>query len=234
MKSFFCVGSTVLMLGLFSLFCQESAAQYRQAPQAPQGNAQPRSVYATAPQTNATANDPQAAKIEANLARLSPEDRQVAEAQGYCPIMVKNRLGVMGPPVKVMVKGQPVFVCCKGCAAKAMANPDRTLANVAALKARSADAEINASLSKLSPEDRKLAEAQGYCPIMTDNRLGVMGPPVKIIIGTQPVFLCCKGCRTRALSNPERTLAIVDQLKARVSQAAARSAATVQPNATQR
>ena len=73
------------------------------------------------------------ADIQASLAKLSPDDRKLADAQKFCAIMTKNRLGVMGTPLKVMVKGQPVFVCCKGCQGKALANPDTTLATVAAL-----------------------------------------------------------------------------------------------------
>jgi hypothetical protein len=33
----------------------------------------------------------------------------------------------MGPVLKVMCKGQPVFVCCKGCEAEARTNPDHAL-----------------------------------------------------------------------------------------------------------
>lgn len=222
MKSFFSVASMAVMM--MSVACQEAAAQNLQV-NPPQGSSQPAPANRPSTQPSAAITKEQAAEIQANLAKLSPEDRQLVEAQKFCPIMVKNRLGVMGTPIKVVVKDQPVFVCCKGCRTKALANPDRTLANVEALKARVADEEIDASLSKLSPEDRRLAEAQGYCPIMTDNRLGVMGPPVKIMVGNQPVFLCCKGCRTRALSNAEGTLAIVDQLKAKTAQETAQRAA---------
>jgi hypothetical protein len=35
-----------------------------------------------------------------------------------------------------MVKDQPVFLCCKGCRRKALADPDKTLAKVAELKAK--------------------------------------------------------------------------------------------------
>ena len=42
----------------------------------------------------------------------------------------------MGPPLKVTVKDQPVFLCCKGCQKKALADPDKTLAAVAELKAK--------------------------------------------------------------------------------------------------
>src|SRR5207302_3649675 len=37
-------------------------------------------------------------KIQAELAKLSPEDRRLAEAQGYCPVLEANRLGSMGTP----------------------------------------------------------------------------------------------------------------------------------------
>jgi uncharacterized protein (TIGR03000 family) len=79
-----------------------------------------------------------AAKIAANLAKLSPEDRKLAEAQKLCVVQDSNPLGVMGTPYKVMIKGQPVFLCCSGCEEKAMENPDKTLAKAAELKAKPA------------------------------------------------------------------------------------------------
>jgi hypothetical protein len=81
------------------------------------------------------------------------------------------------------------------------------------------DNKISSSLAKLSPEDLKLVEAQRFCPILS-NRLGAMGVPFKVAIKGQPVFLCCSGCREKALANPESTLAKVESLKA----AAAKSA----------
>lgn len=77
-------------------------------------------------------------QVQANLAKLSPEDRTVAEAQRFCAIEDENRLGSMGTPVKVMVKDEPVFLCCKSCQKRALADPDKTLAKVKDLKARSA------------------------------------------------------------------------------------------------
>src|SRR5262249_3435145 len=55
------------------------------------------------------------AKIKANLAKLSPEDRKAAEAQKWCAIETENELGAMGTPIKVVLKGEPVFLCCKMC-----------------------------------------------------------------------------------------------------------------------
>src|SRR5262249_49661415 len=45
-----------------------------------------------------------------------------------------------------------------------------------------AEAEIKANLAKLAPEDRKLAEAQRFCAIEEDSRLGAMGEPLKLMI----------------------------------------------------
>jgi uncharacterized protein (TIGR03000 family) len=74
----------------------------------------------------------------ANLAKLSPEDRKLAEAQKFCVVENKTLLGAMGVPVKVMVKNQPVFLCCKACEHEAKADPDKTLAKVTELKAKNA------------------------------------------------------------------------------------------------
>src|SRR6266481_1528623 len=75
------------------------------------------------------------------------------------------------------------------------------------------DDKVRAGMAKLSAADRRLAEAQQFCPIQPDNRLGSMGPPVKIMIQNQPVFLCCAGCRKEALDHPQLTLAGVEKLK---------------------
>jgi hypothetical protein len=63
-------------------------------------------------------------EIRVNLARLGPEDRRLAEQQKYCPMMEGVRLGAMGPPRKVTVKGVSVFVCCENCARAAHDDPE--------------------------------------------------------------------------------------------------------------
>lgn len=78
------------------------------------------------------------------------------------------------------------------------------------------EAEIQAARAGLSAEDRKLVEAQEYCPVMEGNRLGSMGEPYKLLVKGEPVFLCCKSCRRRALGDPGATLAEVEKLKAKV------------------
>lgn len=75
--------------------------------------------------------------------------------------------------------------------------------------------EQKANIAKLGDEDRPLAEAQGYCAV-TAEPLGSMGPPIKLVVNEQPVFVCCKGCEKKAKSNPDKTLAKVEELKAKV------------------
>jgi Cu(I)/Ag(I) efflux system membrane fusion protein len=68
-----------------------------------------------------------------NVQQLPPADRALAMAQGMCPI-TGVPLGTMGVPVKVMIRGQPVLLCCQGCVAAATNRPDETLATVARFK----------------------------------------------------------------------------------------------------
>jgi Cu(I)/Ag(I) efflux system membrane fusion protein len=84
--------------------------------------------------TAAAASDDETATIQASLARLAPHDRELAEAQQFCPILKQNRLGSMGPPVLQRLNGQPVFLCCPLCITKARANAEKTLATVTAFK----------------------------------------------------------------------------------------------------
>ena len=74
------------------------------------------------------------------------------------------------------------------------------------------DAKIRASLDKLSPEDRALAESQRLCPV-TDEPLGSMGVPIKVTVNDQPVFLCCSSCIKTATKDPDKTLQKVNELK---------------------
>ena len=141
------------------------------------------------------------------LAKLSPEDQKLAAAQRFCPVMTYDRLGAMGTPLKVMVEGKPVFLCCKACTEDAMKDGAATFKTVEKLKAATAE------LAKLPMEERMAAEAQKYCAIKTDSLLGSMGAPIKLTIEGKPVYLCCDGCTAKAKANPTATLAKVEELK---------------------
>jgi Cu(I)/Ag(I) efflux system membrane fusion protein len=170
-------------------------------------------------------------KVRAELAKLSAADRRLAESQKFCPVLRKNRLGDMGPPFKVTIEGQPVFLCCGSCEEKAKADPKKTLEIVEQLKRGSSkpaipapagespseeEKEIRDNLTQLG-NDRPLAEAQRYCPIRPTSRLGSMGAPFKLTIEGQMVFLCCGSCETKAKANPAKTLATVKELKAKAA-----------------
>ena len=163
------------------------------------------------------------AKVTASLGKLPPDDRALAAAQKFCPILPENRLGSMGVPVKLMLDGQPVFVCCKGCVDEAQADPAKTRKRADELRSKGPSAppppkvtkeeeKIRTALAKLSPADRVLAEAQKICPV-TDEPLGVMGTPVKVMVKGRPVFVCCKGCDEEALDKPDEMLRKVDEFK---------------------
>ena len=94
----------------------------------------------TAPATGAAPKAPSGedAKIQAAINELSEEDRELAKAQKFCAVAATGRLGSMGKPVKIMVEGKPVFLCCEGCESEALKNPEETLAKVEKLKAESA------------------------------------------------------------------------------------------------
>jgi hypothetical protein len=49
------------------------------------------------------------------------------------------------------------------------------------------------------------------CPV-TGEPLGSMGPPVKVIVQGQPVFLCCAGCEMEAQEHAEETLKKLEKL----------------------
>lgn len=111
-----------------------------------------------------------------------------------------------------------VSLIITGCgSAKEAAKPQEQAAQ--AHDEHSAESDIKANLAKLSDEDRPLAEAQGFCAA-SEEPLGSMGVPMKLMVNDQPVFICCKGCERVALKDPEKTLAKVEKLKAKVKNAA--------------
>jgi hypothetical protein len=119
-RQLFSVGLVLSVTSLALLGCADRSAE--------------RSKTATAPATPAPAQANDEDSIRTNLDQLSAEDRKLADEQRFCAVENKNRLGSMGVPVKVMVKDQPVFLCCSACRTKALAHADRTLAKVKELK----------------------------------------------------------------------------------------------------
>jgi hypothetical protein len=169
------------------------------------------SVFADDGPGHAAGHDHDATKAEKKisdaLAPLSPTDRKQAEAQRFCPMMEHSRLGAMGTPVKLVIDGKPVFVCCKGCVDDAKEGGQVTLKTAQKLT------EASAVLAKLPAKERAAFEAQKYCAIQSKNLLGSMGAPIKLDLKGKPVYLCCKGCTAKAQADPAATLAKVEELK---------------------
>jgi YHS domain-containing protein len=63
------------------------------------------------------------------LAKLSSEDRALAENQEVCPVSGQP-LGSMGTPYKVTVQGREVLLCCPGCETKIKGDPEKYLAKL--------------------------------------------------------------------------------------------------------
>lgn len=65
---------------------------------------------------------------------LTEADRPAIERQQVCPV-TRATLGSMGQPVKLLVGGQPLYLCCQGCIAQIEQNPDFYLAQATQLRA---------------------------------------------------------------------------------------------------
>jgi YHS domain-containing protein len=61
--------------------------------------------------------------------KLSEADRVAALAQRICPVS-GEKLGGMGTPIKVTVKGRDVFLCCPSCKEDLMKDPEKYFAKL--------------------------------------------------------------------------------------------------------
>ena len=130
-------------------------------------------------------------------------DAMLISLQKTCPVS-GQALGSMGAPPKIMVKGKPLFVCCKGCSAKVTANPDEYLAKYYSAKGK----EIRTGVFEATLADADAIEAQKKCPVM-DEELGGMGAPQKVNVNGKSVYICCAGCAKKLHAEPEKYLAML-------------------------
>jgi hypothetical protein len=121
--------------------------------------------------------------------------------------------------VMICLSGLIVVGLVSGCGAPPAPAPAKGTAQAPAAATPPANdpaGEIAEAIGKLSAEDQVLAKAQGFCAV-SEEPLGSMGPPVKLMLNDQPVFVCCEGCNNRAKSNPDATVAKAGKLKDRVN-----------------
>lgn len=125
-----------LPLAMVTAGCQTQTSQPKADSSAQKEHDHAVQSHGDATETDARVDEGVEAKVSSVLGKLSPEDRQLAESQRFCAVMNHQRLGGMGAPLKLDIKGQPVFLCCKGCRAKALKKPEETLAKAAELKTK--------------------------------------------------------------------------------------------------
>jgi hypothetical protein len=114
----------------------ERVRELRRRPLPTQPNAAPPKPEPSQPEPVLAQADSKEEKIALALAQLAPTDRELAVVQKFCAVIEKSRLGSMGTPMRVVLNGEPVFLCCKGCEQAAKDDPQGTLARVKQLRAR--------------------------------------------------------------------------------------------------
>ena len=77
-------------------------------------------------------------KIALNLAKLSEEDRVLAEKQEIC-LVGGELLGSMGVPEKVDVDGTLIFMCCRACEGEILDNKEKYIALVNGTESEESD-----------------------------------------------------------------------------------------------
>ena len=60
--------------------------------------------------------------------------------------------------------------------------------------------------SRYNMQGRRCGVCQKVCPV-SGEPLGSMGVPVKVTVKDRDVLLCCEGCRSAILDDPDKYLA---------------------------
>jgi hypothetical protein len=60
-------------------------------------------------------------------------------------------------------------------------------------------------VAPLDDSDKPLIAQQKVCPV-TGAALDSMGGPIKVLVGQQPLYLCCEGCLGKVKKDPEKYL----------------------------
>ena len=155
--------------------------------------------------------------LPVELAVATKEDAAGIERQKVCPVM-DEPLGSMGQPVKLLVGGKPLYLCCKGCIKKVKAEPARYYVMVNGTRSQSSSQkpevalgteEVRTGVFKVSKDDAPFIAAQKKCPVM-DEPLDAMGGPYKVNASGKAVYICCPGCAKRISAEPKKYLALLE------------------------
>jgi len=65
--------------------------------------------------------------------------------------------------------------------------------------------EMLAAIAPLSEEEREIVRQQKLCPV-GQQPLGSMGTPLRVDVNDQIIFICCEGCRSPLVNEPDQYL----------------------------
>ena len=155
------------------------------------------------------------AKSRVQTMPLASGDREAATRQRVCPVTGDGF--DHGDPIKLLVDGRVVFVCCEGCVEGVRKEPEKfassTRLDSLRLVRQAADAPsgkkgtalpanmvalygarpgVSAAVPATAADQRGVAE-QRVCPV-TKQPLGSMGVPWRVTVEGQTVYVCCQAC----------------------------------------
>jgi len=115
----------LLLAAIAGCNTDESAPVDTTAPTSAVSAPSPTDATPAAPAAGASLSDEQLAAIK----ELPAAEQTLAMNQVVCPVG-GGKLGSMGKPFKMTVKGQTVFLCCEGCEGEVESDPDAVLAKL--------------------------------------------------------------------------------------------------------
>ncbi len=122
---------------------------------------------------------------------LSQRDQIHIAVQEICPVSGQT-LGAHGPPIKVKIGEESVYLCCKGCL-QGKVDPQHWMT-------------IHTNFAK----------AQRICPVMEHE---LPKQPKWTIVEGQIVYVCCPPCTKKIAADPGTYLQKIDELYAASLQA---------------
>ena len=124
-----------------------------------------------------------------------------------------SRISVFGLGVVSAVLVTMAVGCGSQQPSKPASNSEPSQSTHAHTHSHDEETDVDEAFTKLSPADRKLAEAQEICPV-SDEPLGSMGTPIKVTVEGRDVFVCCAGCEDELKKNFDEYVAKLEKRSA--------------------
>ncbi|HEY4760073.1 MAG TPA: hypothetical protein VIH42_05775 [Thermoguttaceae bacterium] len=71
---------------------------------------------------------------------------------------------------------------------------------------------LTVTVAQLTEADQAGIASQKVCPV-SGGKLGSMGTPIKVMVGNQPIYLCCEACIRKVQDNPAQYVAKAAKLR---------------------